>query len=274
MNKKLVLYDNNVINNEEAKIHKTRVEIKDHDTGETLFVGGNKVIIQGSSYIAKKLFGVKPKIKFGNYNDLLKLDGSIDPSTILSEEIENTETVCLYAVGTDGCGELNSQVYNVKYTKGIIEPIPFRYQLITGSTGDLSPELRQKYFGRKKISSNRVAYYFKAFETKPELKQQDINGNPITENVPLNNSLSEVETFVRFKLLITKDDFRDYFEQAGGGLEHARVNTISILTGIPMKAKDGYIYYQRILPLTKINFPNESLADPTKSLDIIYDIFE
>ena len=90
----------------------------------------------------------------------------------------------------------------------------------------------------------------------------------------MNNSLSEVETFVRFKLLITKDDFRDYFEQAGGGLEHAKINTISILTGIPLKGKDNYIYYQFILPLTKINFPNESLSDPTKSLDIIYDIFE
>ena len=88
MNKKLVLYDNNVINNEE--LHKTRVEIKDHDTGETLFVGKNKVIIQGSSYIARKLFGVKQKIKFGNYNDLLKLDNSLDSSISLFPPPEAT----------------------------------------------------------------------------------------------------------------------------------------------------------------------------------------
>lgn len=271
MNKKLVLFDNDIIS-EKSMIRKTRVQIIDHDTGQCLFNGRNKVVIQGSTFIAKKLFNIPAQVTYENYNNNLGLDNT---DAINTENIN--ETVCLFAAGNDGCGPLNSQVYPVEYTTGITNPLPFRYQKITGlNNGDLSEELRNKYFGRKKISDQRVAYYFKAFEVTPVIKQQRIDGTLITENVTINNDLEEIETFVRIQLSITKEDFRDYFinDKTSGGLSEAKVNTISLLTAYPVVKPDGYTYYQNIMPFTRINFPNEELFDTTKSLDIIYDVFE
>jgi hypothetical protein len=126
------------------------------------------------------------------------------------------------------------------------------------------------YYGRKVIGT-RVAYYFKAFESDPTWIQQYIDGTAIDNTVYDNGNKMEIESFVELKLKVTKADCRDYFKQTTG-INDARINTMSLLT---CWAKDfnGVKYYQDIRPLTRLNIPNEALIDPTKGIDIIYQLY-
>lgn len=247
---------------------RTDVIVKNHYTGEQLFRGSNRVIVGGSAFTAAKHFNITPKVFTPSYNTVLGLDNTVIEN-FDKPGIRRDEQVFLFAVGTDGCGQEASQVYDVSYTKWIAPAslIPFRYQL---ETNDIPESMRDKYFGRK-TGNGRIAYYFKAFETDPVFKQQYSDGTPIDENVYLTDRLDEVESFVELKLSITKEDCRDFF-LATTGINDARVNTISILTAWK-KEIDGHIYYQDIRPLTKFNFSNESLIDVSKALDIIYHIY-
>lgn len=265
-NKKLNLYDRN-INKDNTIINKTDITIKIAGTDKVLFRGHNKVIIPGSYYTASKHFGINPPVKLPTYNTVLGLDGI----QALTDTEERGALVTLFAVGIDGCGPESSQVYDVDYTKWIKPEslVPFRYVF---DDNDLSDTMRQKYFGRKKIAgTDKIAYYFKAFETQPVMYQQYIDGTPIDENIYISDNTTDVETYVELKLTITKDDCREFFDSTTG-INDAKVNTISLLTAVP-KEIDGYIYYQGIRPLTKLNFPNESLIDLTKGIDITYHIY-
>lgn len=240
-----------------------------HGTNIPLWEKHNKVIIPGSTFTASKHFkNLSIPVKLPTYNATLGLD-NIQSITNQEEVVDNY--VYLWAVGTDGCGPEDSQVFSVDYTKWI-DPrdlVPFRYEL---RNNDLSAEKRKMYFGRKdKPESDRIAYYFKAFETTPVYKQQFIDGTPIDENIYISDNKLDVESFVELKMTLTKSDCRDYFI-ATTGINTARINSISLLTAVP-KVIDGYTYYQNIRPLTKLNFPNESLIDLTKGIDFIYQIF-
>jgi len=249
-----------------------------HDTEILIYVEGtdillhrlhNKVIVSGSAFTAAKHFNIKPNIWTPTYNTKLGIyTPTAEPYT--EPGIRKDEIVCLFAIGTDGCGQENSQVYDVNYTKWIAPEnlIPFRYQQ---PTDDLNTAMRSKYFGRVATNS-RIAYYFKKFESDPVFKQQYSDGTPIDENVYTDARLDEVESFVEISLKITKEDCRDFF-LATTGINSARVNTISLLTGWSSVDGDGFTYYHDIRPLTKLNFPNESLIDTSKGLDIIYHIY-
>lgn len=255
-------------NKDNCTFNRTDVILKNPETDEIIFRGSNKVLISGSAFTMAKHFNITPKIKTPSYNEVLGLDNSVKEE-YKEPGIRKEEQVFLFAVGNDGCGKENSQVFNVDYTKWIAPEnlIPFRYQLVGN---DLPDSMRDKYFGRKE-SDNRIAYYFKAFETEPEFIQQYTDGTPIDENIYLSNRLDEAESFIELNLKITKEDCRDYF-LATTGINEAKVNTISLLTAWK-KEIDGHIYYQDIRPLTKYNFPNESLIDITKGIDIIYHIY-
>lgn len=267
-NKLLALYDQGE-QEEYAIIQKTKIIIKDPETGIEMFRGTNKVLVSGSAFTAAKHFNIKPNVFTPSYNSMLNLEKSRF-ETYQEDGIRKAEQVYLFAVGTDGCGQENSQVFDVNYTKWIApqDLIPLRYQL---DTDDLGAHMRDKYFGRK-IIGNRVAYYFKGFESAPEFKQQYIDGTPIDENIYLSNRLEKVESFVELNLKITKEDCRDFFLSTTG-INDARVNTISLLTAWETVEDDGYKYYHDIRPLTKLNFPNETLIDTSKGLDIIYYIY-
>lgn len=270
MNKQLNLFDRGEKARayDNAIIKKTDIVIKVHGTDVELFRGSNKVIIPGSIYTASKHFGIVPPVKLPTYNTALGLDGI----QALSDAQELSAKVVLFCVGTDGCGPESSQVFDVDYTKWIRPEslVPFRYVF---DDNDLSPAMRERYFGRKKLlGTDVIAYYFKAFETEPTLNVQYIDGTPIDENIYLSHkSMSEAETFVELKLTITKDDCREFFDKTTG-INDAKINTISLLTGVPVVI-DGYTYYQGVRPLTKLNFPNESLIDLTKGIDITYHIY-
>lgn len=269
-NKEIVLMEDKHVKDNASVIKKTRVKVYVEGTDECVFEGSNKVIVSGSAFTAAKHFNITPKVTTPSYNILLNLDNTVN-EPFDSEGIRREEIVYLFAVGTDGCGIENSQVYDVDYTTPILPEnlIPFRYQL---ETADLNNELRKKYFGKKTLAGQqRIAYYFKAFETEPVFNQIYADGTSIDENVFTTNRTEEVESYVELKLNISKNDVRDYFI-ATTGIDDARINSVSLLTAYKSQI-DGYTYFQNIRPLTKINFPNESLIDPTKGLDIIYQIY-
>lgn len=265
-NKKLTLFDRNH-NKDNAIVKKTDIKICVAGTDIVLFRGSNKVIIPGSYYTAAKHFGINPPVKLPTYNTALGLDGI----QALTDKEERDALVVLFAVGIDGCGPESSQVYDVDYTKWIAPEnlVPFRYVF---DDNDLSDTLRKKYFGRKKIAgTDKIAYYFKAFEATPVMHQEYVDGTPIDENIYISDNTMDVETYVELKLTVTKEDCREYFD-ATTGINDAKINTISLLTAVP-KEMNGYTYYQGIRPLTKLNFPNESLIDLTKGIDITYHIY-
>ncbi len=271
--KRMLLFENNRngIKDDAKIIHASpigqvgHVMIYDEVTGKLLFDDYNKVIIPGSIFTACKHFNIEPSVKLTSYNTALELENTV------AETDFPGETVCLFGIGTDGCGVEASQVYDVDYTKWISPEalIPFKYEL---TANDISVADRAKYFGRKVLNEEgRIAYYFKAFESEPTLNVQRIDGTPIDDTVYGSDNSMEAETYIELRMKITKNDCRNFF-YATTGINDARVNTISLCTAWA-KDIDGYKYYQNIQPLTKLNIPNESLIDLTKGLDIIYHIY-
>lgn len=256
----------------------TDIRIDDLDTGETIFPKlHNKVILPGAEYTAKLHFKVDDPILTPSYNEVLMLDNS----AAVAEPRPGQDEIktYLFAIGTDGCGQQNSQVFDVNYGKWITPDalVPFRY---VPEADDIDLSLRDKYFGRKLITTSNpslvdegpmVAYYFKGFETDPILIRQFIDGTPIDSAVYDTTKPEEVETYIELKLKVLKEDAREWFI-CTTGINDARVNTISLLYGWP-KQIDGITYYQDLRPLTKLNFPNEQLIDYTKGLDITYHIY-
>lgn len=239
---------------------------KDIDTGEVLYTTHNKVVIAGSQFVAQKVFDLNELVALPTYNSGLTLDESVAHGTTPN----NTPKVCLFGCGTQGCGTESSQVVPVQYTNWIkpySDLVPFRYQL---KQNDLTDEERAKYFGRKTLA-DRYAYYFKAFESDPVMYMRYVDGTIIDANLYDSTNTTDAETFVEMMLRITKDDFRDYF-RATSGINDARINSVSILTGWYTEG-NGFKWYQDIIPLTQLNIPNESLIDLTKGIDITYHIY-
>lgn len=241
--------------------------------GETLFTVNqtaeemnihNKVIIPGSITTACKHFKIaKPALKLPNYNTVLGLENNEAITSVLDNY------VVLFAMGNDGTLDEGSQVIDIDYTKWI-QPenlIPFKCKPLTG---DLSSADRNVYFGRK--VSTDYKYYFKAFDTAPELITQRVDGTPIDENIYSSTSTMQAETFVKLNLTVTKTDFREFFIARDGNLNEAKVSSLSLLTAQP-KLVGGYTYYMDIQPLTKLAFPTELLIDETKGLQITYCVY-
>lgn len=251
-----------------AGIRMTDITIRktiNNELGEVVFRGSNKVILAGSTFTALKHFNIDQSkiIMTPSYNTVLALENSVTES-----HDPNLEKVFLFAMGTDG-SDSGFVLNEVKYA-GWLKPenmVPFRYP---NKTSDISSGLRSKYFGRK-VGSDKIFYYFKAFENEPVLHQQFIDGTPIDANIYNSKSSTEVETYIELNLKILKEDAREYFK-ATTGIQNAKVNTIQLLTGWKKTIGD-FGYYQDIRPLTKLNFPTEFLIDDTKGLDITYHLF-
>ena len=237
------------------------------DTGEVLFTRHNILTIAGAGFIARLLFnfaGASAEVT-PSYNNALNLD-----NTVNTTDIEGDHKCCLFCVGYDGCGRENSQVYAEKYASWI-SPIdgivPFQYRAIDD---DCNQYERSVYYGRKTLS-NYIAYYFKKFDSDPTLTQQLTDGTPIDSTIYDMQTDLEAETVVTMQLSITRTDCRDYFINTTG-INDCRINTISLCTAWK-RTIDGYDYYQDIRPLTKLNFPNESLIDLNKSITFSYSIY-
>ena len=103
------------------------------------------------------------------------------------------------------------------------------------------------------------------------------DGTDIDYQVYESTKQEAANTFVEMTMQITKEDFREWFnddEGGGGGINNAKINSISLLTAwYKDDFGDGYRYYQDIQPFTQLNIPNEPLIDLTKGIDITYHIY-
>lgn len=275
-NKTLTLYDG-LDSNETITLKgafDTSIEVRYADGTPIFKKLKNKVIIPGSGLIARKLFDLPGQEITPSYNDRLNIitpggnhTGSMDPRT---KATPDNPMVLLFCCGLNGCGTENSQVYPVDYRKWIqpSDMIPLRYQLLSN---DLSPTMRESYFGRSVINGDYAAYYFKRFEGEAVLIQQYIDGTLVDGNIYDSVKNDSAETYVEILLKITKEDIRDYFI-ATVGIDEAKVNSISLCTAWPQEI-DNVMYFNDIRPLTKLNIPNEPLIDLSKGIDIIYHIY-
>ena len=248
---------------------KTRITIKDPDSGEVLGVFENKVVISGSAFAASRLFGVDTPFPIPNYNTALNLQNSVDPGT----EPENDPIICLFCVGDSGCGTFDSDVFAASYVDRIApvdDIMPFRY---VDAEADITESERDNYFGRKEFpEEGKVGYYFKKFDNEPQIYLRYVDGTEITASSIYNtDTTQDAECFVQLDLLINRLDFRDYFDQVLGW-DKARVSTISLCSAWYTE-EEGYKWYQEILPFTKLNFSLERLVDNTKSIAFEYALF-
>lgn len=233
--------------------------------GEILHVGKNKVVVSGSAFTMMKHYNLSVPVRTPSYNNILGLEHT-DNTPFDQPGIRREEEICLFAVGVGGCGQLQHEVYPVDYAKWISPEnlVPFRH--IT-KPNDLSALDRSRYFGRK-VNGDKTTYYFKRFESEPELLQRYVDGTPIGENVHTSTNTLDIESFVQLKLIVSVDDCREWF-RATTGIDQAKINTLSLLTAYKTE-RDGHIYYQDIRPMTRYNFPSEPLNQDTKDIHITY----
>jgi hypothetical protein len=212
--------------------------------------------------------------------------------------------VFLFCVGIDGCGIENSRVFKVQNTKwiapydytkfdsgnGLIDEsitnclIPFKVRELAN---DLDATDRNIYFGRSEVTDNNkqmVSYYFKSFDTTPTIIYRYADDSTDLNNIPdvwKDDRLSEAEVVVQLKMNISPTDCREYFELVTG-TNTAKINSISLCTAVPYTADKNCapavangreIYYKDIKPFTKFNFPNESLINTSKGIDITYYLY-
>ena len=249
---------------------RTRILMKDHDTGEILGDFSNKIVITGSIFSAMKSFGIPTPVILPNYNEELGLENTLNYEQVLPK---NDPVVCLFCIGDSGCGTTAKDVFTAKYTDRI-EPIddiiPFRYVDIGA---DINEDLRKYYFGRKVLNDeNKIAYYFKSFDTTPQLHLRYTDGTQINDEMYNIDTTQAAECYVETRLRVTRNDFRDYFEQVRGW-DNARISTLSLCYAWYDDSIDEYRWYQQIYPYSKLNFSVEWLVDLTKAIDFIYQVF-
>ena len=287
-----------ILNIKEAGVKKTRIIMKDHDTGEILGEFENKILVPGSQATACKQFGIEPVVNLPTYNTELKLENSLPafPAT----QPTNTPITCLWCAGRSGAGNSPSEVFVVSNTDRIspnmvgnaadiygietyTDIIPFRY---VSEDMDLDEDLRRIYFGRKEVGKDdkkRIAYFFKAFDTDPQLHIRYLDGTEVTEEMYSVDSSQLVEVYVEMRLAVTRKDFRDYFDEVLGW-DNADISTISLLTAwyidnIPENPDADeedqvkYRCYQDIIPFSKFNFGKEQLVDLNRAIDFNYQVY-
>jgi len=260
---------------------KTKITFINHDTGEVLGEYQNKVVITGSQLNACAMFGLDPVVKFPTYNSEMRLDNSADPD----QKPKNYPLISLFCVSDSGCGATPKDVFISKYTDRIkpapAEPstrydftsdmiMPFRF---VDEADDLNDDLRQFYFGRKTFSEmGKIGYYFKRFDTDPQMHLKYADGTDITPEMYEVESDQLAECFVEMRLRITRLDFRDYFEQVLGW-DKARISSLSLCTAWYDDEIDQYRYYQDITPYSYLGFSFQQLVSSDVSIDIMYDIY-
>ena len=286
------IYDEFYINGAKSEgdsgVKGTQVMIKNSDTNEVIWQGHNKTIIDGSQYMAGRVWGLDPIVDFPDYNTEL---GIINVS---SKNPDNQPVIHLFALGINGCGQEASQRYPVSYTSHIPANslIPFRFE----RGEDIPAEQRSYYFGRKVFGdptqeSVRYAYYYKALQSK-QLHMTFVDGSEVTKGIYNSDASQKAVTYVEAEAKITKSDCRDIFSaesfypKMGDGtissspltLADARINSLTLLrcwykTSTDPDTGEKYTYYMDVHPVTTIHFPNIAIVDGSIGLSIIYRMF-
>lgn len=260
---------------------RTKIVITNHDTGEIIDEVSNKILVPGSQMTACKQFGIDYAVKIPTYNEELGLENSYDS---YAEQPHNTPITCLFCVGRGGAGAAPGEIMVVSNIDRI-EPendiLPFRY---VDPSADLDDEQRAVYYGRKVEDSGKIAYYFKTFDTTPQLHVRYLDGTEVTPSIYKIESSQQVEIFVEMRLSVSRFDFREYFDQVLGW-DNADISTLSLLTAWydntsfceNPDAEPGfrkyYKWYQDVLPFSKFNFKRKDLIDLTEAVDFNYQIY-
>lgn len=258
----------------------TRVRLVNSKTGESYGEYKNKLTICGSQFNAQNAFGIElPEVEFPTYNKEMGLDSTVGGVA------KNKPIVCLFCISDSGCGSTPGDVKVSNYTDRIKPApdapsnkyefssdmiMPFRFVDIDK---DINDDLRKYYFGKKTFTNlGKIGYYFKKFDSNPELHLRYADGTPIAPDMYNIHSNQLAECYVSTRLRITTLDFRDYFEQILGW-DKARISSISLCTAWYDETIDEYVYYQDISPYTILYFSYIWLNDANVGIDVYYDIY-
>ena len=253
-----------------AGVRKTRIRIYEvaEDGTETLKNElHNRVVITGSAATGATMFGIGYPFEIPTYNSEMDLENSV-----YTEDPENPQLITLFCIGDSGCGATESDVFEPKYVDRIApvnDIVPFRY---VEPSEDLSPSERLLYYGRKPMDDGNIAYYFKKFESEPKMFMRYADGTEMDASMYNTQTTQEAECFVKFDLVVSRLDCRDYFDKVIGW-DHARISTISLCSAWYTEDENEMKWYQDILPFTKLNFSFERLVDSTKALKFEYSLF-
>lgn len=191
--------------------------------------------------------------------------------------------MCLFGVGTGGSGATLGSVANPSAKESnLYNIVPMRYVedekelMVPGS----------KYYMHKEIDGMH-AFYLKRFEQQPVIKLM-VNGMPAVLNNADNSQptygnsaetydlTADIETYIELQLTIGKEDVREYFQHitdnGADSSEHARINELALYLGYH-DGDEAWSDYKEVEAFSKLTFNNESLADDTKVINIIYRIY-
>lgn len=257
------------VTEEQGKVLRTKIMGLDTLTGEKLFETENQIVLGGGLFILEKLFNVEAPIKVDYLNDIM---GIATDSPL--EEIYPKETkVCLFGVGTGGCGDASKSVKDVKYyEREIFDMVPFRVtdeELVGADEG--------KYWFRRPEADGKISYFLKVFENEPEIKvlwkdgEEGEDGSEVASGVHNTTRTEPIETFIELILKVNKKDVREFFE-INGDIESARINSIGLFTGNLQRLDDGSMDYKQVKLFSKLNIPNEMLV-LSKDITVVYRIY-
>lgn len=257
------------VESKQGKVLKTKIIGLDTLTGDKLFEEENQIVLGGALFILEKVFNVPSPIHVETLNEIKGVAVN-DPI----EEVYPKDTrVCLFGVGTGGCGDASRSVADVKYyEREIFDMIPFRI------TDEELPESDvNKYWFKRYEDDGKTSYFLKSFEYEPEIKvlwkdgEEGEDGSEVATGVHTTSRTEPIETFVEMILKINKKDCREFFE-INGEIEAARVNSIGLFTGILSTNERGVPEYKQVKLFSKLNIPNEMLV-LSKDITIVYRIY-
>ena len=253
----------------QGKVLKTKIIGLDTLTGDKLFEEENQIVLGGALFILEKVFNVEAPINVEYLNDIM----GICVNNPIDELYPKDTHVCLFGVGTGGCGDASRSVVDVKYyEREIFDMIPFRItdDAMEGSEAD-------KYWFKRYEVDGKISYFLKSFEHEPEIKvlwkdgDEGEDGSEVASGVHGTSRTEPIETFVEMVLKINKKDCREFFE-INGDIEAARINSIGLFTGILSTNERGVPEYKQVKLFSKLNIPNEMLV-LSKDITIVYRIY-
>ena len=253
----------------QGKVLKTKIIGLDTITGDKLFEEENQIVLGGALFILEKCFNVESPITVDYLNNIMGINTG-EPI----EEIYPKDThVCLFGVGTGGCGDASRSVVDVKYyEREIFDMIPFRITDEEFTGADVN-----KYWLKRHEDNGKISYFLKSFENPAEIKvlwkdgEEGEDGSEVASGVHNTQRTEPIETFVEMILKINKKDCREFFE-INGDIEAARVNSIGLFTGILSTNEYGELDYKQVKLFSKLNIPNEMLV-LSKDITIVYRIY-
>ena len=253
----------------QGKVLKTKIIGLDTITGDKLFEEENQIVLGGALFILEKCFNVVSPITVDYLNNIMGINTG-EPI----EEIYPKDThVCLFGVGTGGCGDASRSVVDVKYyEREIFDMIPFRITDEEFTGADVN-----KYWLKRHEDNGKISYFLKSFENPAEIKvlwkdgEEGEDGSEVASGVHNTQRTEPIETFVEMILKINKKDCREFFE-INGDIEAARVNSIGLFTGILSTNEYGELDYKQVKLFSKLNIPNEMLV-LSKDITIVYRIY-